>query len=131
MIVMETSAIVAVYMREPGLELYLDVLSQSAAVSLPATCMVEAAIVLSRFESARDDIERLLERYQIEIVVIDRAMARLAIDAFLRYGKGRGHPAQLNFGDCLSYAAARHLNAPLLYKGTDFDHTDIESALPR
>ena len=60
---------------------------------------------------------------------IDATVSWLAADAFLRYGKGRGHRAQLNFGDCLSYAVAKQLDAPLLYKGDDFIHTDIKSAL--
>jgi len=53
----------------------------------------------------------------------------MAADAAVRYGRGSGHKARLNFGDCLSYAIAKHLNVPLLYKGDDFSHTDIESAL--
>jgi ribonuclease VapC len=66
---------------------------------------------------------------RLAIGVFDRMTARMAADAFLLYGKGRGHPAQLNFADCMSYAVAKHLGAPLLYKGSDFAHTDIESAL--
>ncbi len=54
---------------------------------------------------------------------------QLARDAHIRYGKGTGHPAQLNFGDCFSYALAKRLAAPLLYKGNDFAKTDIKSAL--
>ena len=61
---------------------------------------------------------------------LDSSVSKLAADAFFHYGKGRGHPARLNLADCLSYAVAKHLNAPLLYKGDDFIHTDIESALP-
>jgi ribonuclease VapC len=55
--------------------------------------------------------------------------ARIARDAHARFGKGSGHPAQLNFGDCFSYALARALDAPLLFKGNDFSHTDIRPAL--
>jgi ribonuclease VapC len=57
-------------------------------------------------------------------------MYHIAGDAFSRYGKGRGHPAGLNYGDCLSYAVAKQLGIPLLFKGNDFIHTDITSAFP-
>jgi ribonuclease VapC len=60
---------------------------------------------------------------------LDAAVVRLAADAAEFYGRGTGHPARLNFGDCLAYAVAKHLDAPLLYKGDDFIHTDIRSAL--
>lgn len=60
---------------------------------------------------------------------IDRAVADIAADAADRYGRGSGHPARLNSGDCLSYAVAKHLDAPLLFKGDDFGQTDIRSAV--
>ncbi len=66
--------------------------------------------------------------YKLMFVPFDERMIRIAQEAFLRYGKGR-HPAKLNFGDCMSYALAKALDVPLLYKGEDFAATDIESAL--
>ncbi len=68
---------------------------------------------------------------EAEILIEDdtASVARLAADAFQRFGKGTGHKAQLNFGDCLSYAVAKSLDAPLLFKGEDFRHTDVKSAL--
>jgi ribonuclease VapC len=131
MIVVETSAVVAIYKREADNELYLRAIAEADALMLPASCFVESVMALSRFASAADDIERLLERHEIGVAAIDATVARHAVDAFSRYGRGSGHPARLNFGDCLSYGVAKHLAAPLLYKGSDFDHTDIESALPR
>lgn len=62
------------------------------------------------------------------IAPFDNAMLNTALDAFACYGKGRGHPAQLNFGDCLSYAVAKTLALPLLFKGHDFGHTDVVPA---
>ena len=62
------------------------------------------------------------------IAVDTSASYGVAVDAFNRYGKGRGHPAQLNFGDCLSYAVARSRNLPLLFKGDDFARTDLVPA---
>lgn len=60
----------------------------------------------------------------------DQQLAQVAFDAFCRYGKGQGHPAQLNIVDCAAYALARSRGEPLLFKGNDFDNTDIEPALP-
>jgi ribonuclease VapC len=128
--VLETSAVIAIYKREADSERFADAISRADSVMLPASCLVESVMALARFPTAARDIERLLDRRQIGIAPIDHSVSKEAIGAFLRYGRGRGHPAQLNFGDCLSYAVAKHLNAPLLYKGDDFIHTDIESALP-
>lgn len=70
-------------------------------------------------------IQALLEEAQIALVPLDGIMASLAVKAFANYGKGRGHPAQLNLADCLSYACAKAQGVPLLYKGKDFSHTDL------
>jgi ribonuclease VapC len=64
---------------------------------------------------------------EIRMVDVAPETARIALDAFDRYGKGR-HPARLNFGDCFAYACARHLGEPLMFKGSDFPQTDIEAA---
>ncbi len=69
----------------------------------------------------------MLEKLGVGIIGIDDRLAEIAIAAFLHFGKGR-HPAKLNFGDCFSYALARLLNVPLLFKGEDFSQTDIRSA---
>lgn len=73
-------------------------------------------------------LDQLVERMQAEVLPLDRAIAEIARSAFRRFGRGR-HKAALNFGDCLSYAVARHLHLPLLYKGNDFSQTDIMPAL--
>lgn len=129
MIVLDTSAVVTVYRREADADLYLKAIAEADVVALPASCLLESVMVLARFESARRDLERLIEQHEVDIAPITAMVAKHAVDAFLHFGKGRGHRAGLNFGDCLSYAVAKHLNAPLLYKGDDFVHTDIESAL--
>jgi ribonuclease VapC len=74
-------------------------------------------------------LDALLGRLQPEIVPLDRSLAELARHAFRRFGRWR-HRAQLNFGDCMSYATAEYLRMPLLFKGEDFRHTSITSALP-
>jgi ribonuclease VapC len=70
-------------------------------------------------------IARFLSEAAIDIVPIEPADTAIAIDAFQRYGKGRGHPARLNLADCLSYACAKRLGLGLLYKGEDFARTDL------
>lgn len=76
-----------------------------------------------------DKTKALIARSQITITPFTESLAELAAQAFLKFGKGCGHPAQLNFGDCMAYALAKSLDAPLLYKGDDFAKTDIRSAL--
>ena len=86
-------------------------------------------MVLSRFDGSRHWLDTLTNRYDVILLTCDPAQARLAADAFERYGRGSGHPAKLNFGDCLSYAAAASHGAPLLFKGGDFALTDVRPAL--
>jgi ribonuclease VapC len=69
--------------------------------------------------------KNLIEKTEIEILTFDANMANIAIEAYIRFGKGRGHPAQLNFGDCIAYAASKAEALPLLFKGDDFRKTDV------
>jgi ribonuclease VapC len=93
---------------------------------ISAASFVESSIVIAaRFGAAGlSDLDRLVERAGIETVAVDLQQARAAREAFMRFGKGR-HPAGLNFADCFSYALARTLGEPLLFKGEDFARTDI------
>ena len=91
----------------------------------------ETAIVL---DSRRDPvISRELDRFckdaNMQFAPVDETQMRIARQAYRDFGKGSGHPARLNFGDCFAYAAAKALDEPLLYKGTDFGQTDVRSAL--
>jgi len=128
-IVVDTSALVAIYRREPdGRSLY-DAMTRDSEPVVPPSCCVEF-VMLRRYGGDRQKwLALILEAQGIRVADFTSRMADVAIDAAERYGRGSGHPAQLNFGDCLSYAVAKHLGVPLLYKGTDFNHTDIESAL--
>jgi ribonuclease VapC len=73
-------------------------------------------------------VNDLLKLSTIRVFPVPTEATPLALDAFARFGKGRGHPAQLNMGDCFAYACARHFEEPLLFKGADFSRTDIEPA---
>ncbi len=103
------------------------------ACVLSAATLFESSIVLSVVRFAQVDgnawLDGLIVRQDIKIEPVTEMQAQIARKAFREYGKGTGHPAQLNFGDCFSYALAKAMDVPLLYKGTDFAKTDIASAL--
>ena len=129
-IVVDSSAIVAILLEEPEARPFLERLSFSPRNVCSAMSFVESAMVLST-RAPKLSLERFtqsLSDFAIDIAPVDPAQASLAAQAFLRFGKGR-HPAKLNLGDCFSYALARSLNAPLLYKGEDFGRTDIVAAV--
>lgn len=128
MIVVDTSALVAILADEPDADRYLSVLSGRGKFGVPASCYLEAVMVLTRMRDGRQSLDTFLTRYAIAILGSDGPQARLAADAFERYGRGSEHPAALNFGDCLAYAAARAHGAPLLFKGEDFGRTDVARA---
>ncbi|MEX2318331.1 MAG: type II toxin-antitoxin system VapC family toxin, partial [Bauldia sp.] len=99
---------------------------------LSAASFLEIAIVI---DSRRDPtvarrFDAFLASANITIEPVTERQARVAREAYRDYGKGSGHPARLNFGDCFAYALARDLNEPLLFKGDDFRHTDIKPAIP-
>jgi len=130
-IVIDTSALVAIYRREPVGALFYSKIARAEESLLPPPCAVEF-VLLRRYGGDRNTwLSRFVQVQEIRIPDFTAEMASIATGAADRYGRGTGHPARLNFGDCLSYAVAKHLDVPLLYKGDDFDHTDIESALPK
>jgi ribonuclease VapC len=93
----------------------------------------EATAALARLKGrgvadATNGVYEFLRRLKITVIALPPEAAPIAIEAFARFGKGQGHPAQLNMGDCFAYACARHFGEPLLYKGADFSRTDIEPA---
>lgn len=138
MIVVDTSAIVAIWEKEPAAAaLQARLLDEDAAERrISAATYVEAGTVLAgrRVADPRSVFQELakwLEDYSLQVVPVDSEQARIALDGRIRFGKGFRSPAKLNFGDCFSYALAKTLKAPLLYVGDDFDKTDVKSALKR
>ena len=125
MTVVDTSVLVAIIDKEHDAADFLRLLSRQRVLAIPASCYLEAVMVLRRLANGRAALDAFLTDNSVFILPLDAAQARLAADAFERYGRGSGHPARLNFGDCLSYAAARAQRAPLLYKGEDFARTDL------
>ena len=124
--VIDTSALLAILQDEPERRRFNEAIEMADSRRVSAATFVEVSIVIeSRFgaEGLRA-FDRFVERAEIEIMPVDVEQARAARDAFVRFGKGR-HGAGLNFGDCFSYALARVLGEPLLFKGQDFGLTDI------
>jgi ribonuclease VapC len=128
MIAVDSSAIIAMIMREMDEERYVAAMRVAATPLLSAANYVECAMVLSRFADGRQELDEWIDHFDVDIVPVDRLQAQLAADAFVRFGRGR-HPARLNYGDCFAYALAASRNIPLLYKGNDFSQTDIVPAL--
>ena len=125
MIVLDSSALVAMLKPEADGATLTELVSGRVDAFVPAACYLETTMVLSAIPGARVRLDALFDEYGIVILPCDERQARLAADAFERFGRGSGHPARLNFGDCLAYAAAAIHRAPLLFKGEDFARTDV------
>jgi ribonuclease VapC len=128
----DASAIIAILTREPDADDLIDRLEHAIRPITSAIAIFEAALGLCRkrhasVEEAQADLADFLKTARVELVPIGENDASLALSAFARYGKGRGHPAQLNMGDCFAYAVARNNHTVLLFKGNDFTTTDIVS----
>ncbi|MGH7024836.1 MAG: type II toxin-antitoxin system VapC family toxin [Caulobacteraceae bacterium] len=128
--VVDTSALVAILLGEADAGRYARALEEAPSRLISAVSRVELSIVMEsrKGDGGRADLERLLLDGDFEIVGVSAELAHSAIDAFRRFGKGR-HRAGLNIGDCFAYALATTLDQPLLFKGDDFAHTDVEVAL--
>ena len=125
--VVDSSVLVAIVLREPGAETFLNaLLDRDETAYIGAVTAFEAALVLARRLGAPGlpILDGLMNEIEFEIVPFDGAQIAAARAAYLRFGKGR-HPARLNLGDCCAYALAKTLRQPLLYKGRDFSRTDI------
>jgi ribonuclease VapC len=127
--VLDSSALISILLAEPGHEALLEKAGRAEAVFVGAPTALETAMVLSAWfrRDTRPLLAGFLRRLNAEIVDFSEDHYEAALSAFLRFGKGR-HPAALNFGDCMSYALASVSGLPLLYAGTDFSRTDIQSA---
>lgn len=127
--VLDTSAIVAIHLREPGHERLIDRIDVAEVVVVGVPTLLETAMVLTARlgQDARPMVFALLRRMEAEVVPFNEEHLDAAITAFIRFGRGR-HPAALNFGDCMSYAVASVAGMPLLFTGEDFSRTDIAQA---
>ena len=127
--IVDSSALVAVTFAEPGYQELIAKLAGAPSAGIGTPTLAETGLVLaSRLgRDSRDLVIRLLAEFGIEEIPFGDQHWREAIDAYLRFGRGR-HKARLNFGDCLTYAVARLANEPLLFVGNDFPETDLKLA---
>jgi ribonuclease VapC len=129
-VILDSSALIAILRSEPEAPAFADAIENAAVRRISAASYVEAAAVI---DGSRDPVlsrrfDDLLRDAQIRIEPVTEIQARLAREASRDYGRGSGHPAQLNFGDCFAYALARDVGEPLLFKGGDFSSTDVTPA---
>ena len=127
--VLDSSAIVAIHLREPGHEQLIDKIDAAEVVVVGVPTLLETAMVLTARlrQDARPMLFAFLRRVEAEVIPFNEEHLDAAATAFIRFGRGR-HPAALNFGDCMSYAVASVAGMPLLSTGEDFRRTDIPPA---
>lgn len=129
--IVDASAIIAILRDETDARLFAEAIEAAAIRRISAASFVEAAAIIDR---SRDPVssrrfDDLIERGEFIVEPVTEIQARLARDAYRDFGKGSGHPAQLNFGDCFAYALAMERGEPLLFKGDDFARTDVARCL--
>jgi ribonuclease VapC len=129
-VIVDTSALVAILFQEPDARTFVDAITAAGTRRMSAASLFETALVVDRRgdAAASDRLDPFIAAADIEIVAVDAVTARLARDAYRRFGKGN-HAAKLNFGDCFAYALAEATGEPLLFKGDDFSKTDVAPAL--
>lgn len=125
--VLDTSAIMVILFQEPEISTIADLISRDPNRLLSAGTVLELMIVIEarKGPSGGRELDLLLHRAKIDIVPFDLEQAEIARSAWRQYGKGN-HPASLNFGDCFAYALSKASGEPLLFKGNDFNQTDLD-----
>jgi ribonuclease VapC len=128
--IVDSSAIVAILKKEPEYGGILESLDRADTISISSGTYLELSVMIGRLNDPvmNRGIDELIVQFDIAVEPFTEEQAQIARQAYRDYGKGSGHRAQLNFGDCFSYALARVKREPLLFKGDDFVHTDVRSA---
>lgn len=129
--IVDTSAIIAIVFGESEKDLFLSQLAVAEHPRMSAGSWIELEIVAIRrgTPAIAYEIETLFQTFGIGIEAVSREQARIGREAYRRFGRGIGHRADLNFGDCFAYALAKETGEPLLFKGDDFTHTDVIAAI--
>lgn len=129
--IVDTSAIIAILLSEPDAAIYAEAIERAPTARLSTASYVEVGAVIDRAGDpvASRRVDELLQAGGIAIEPVTAEQAHAARQAYRDFGKGSGHPAQLNFGDCFSYALATTTGEPLLFKGDDFARAGIVSAV--
>ena len=130
--IVDSSALIAILRDEPEAAACAAAIDRAGVRRISAASYLEAAIVVdgSRDPIASRRVDEFMEVAELDVEPVTAEQARIAREAYRDFGRGSGHPAKLNFGDCLAYALAKTTGEPLLFKGEDFVHTDIVPALP-
>jgi ribonuclease VapC len=128
-VIVDSSALIAIVLGEHDAERYADALQNGGRVS--AATLLESNILVDSVVDAqtRGRFEQVWASFELTVEPFTAEHARIASQAHRDFGRRSGSPARLNFGDCISYALAKASGEPLLYKGNDFVHTDVRSAL--
>lgn len=129
--IVDSSAVVAILTGEPEAADFSNRIARSPDCKISAVNFLETAIVLDAKGApiTSQSLDDYVQKAGIEVVAATLEHARIARKAYRDFGKGSGHPARLNFGDCFAYALSKTTGEPLLFKGKDFSHTDIVSAV--
>ncbi len=130
--VIDSSVLIALLADEPEADGFKRYIDNNIEALVSAATIFEAACVASnnRFADGAVRLQHIVRLIDPEILPFDLGQMTTATEAYARFGRGSGHNAKLNMGDCFSYALAKSRNLPLLFKGNDFIHTDIQSAMP-
>ena len=125
--IVDASALLAIVRKESLSAVCFQALLDAKLIRISAANYLEAALVVDglRDSAASEELDELLGRFSVVIEPVTEVQARIAREAHRRFGRGSGHPARLNFGDCFAYALAKEQDEPLLFIGQDFVHTDI------
>jgi ribonuclease VapC len=129
--IVDTSALVAILKFEAERLHFAEILDRADSLRISAATYLELSIVMDsrRSPALSREVDEIIERFSIQIEPVTAEQARIARQAYRDYGRGSGHRANLNFGDCFSYALARDKREPILFKGDDFIHTDLRPAV--
>jgi ribonuclease VapC len=132
-VIIDTSALISILRAEDDATAMAYAIEGTAVRRISAANYLETAVVIdgSRDPVASRRFDELVETAGLSVEPVTREQARIAREAYRDFGKGSGHKAGLNFGDCFAYALAKSAGEPLLFKGDDFIHTDVTPALPR
>ena len=129
--IVDTSAMVAIILDESERAAFQTLVERDEAPCMSAANLLELCIVIDARRDAATSgrLDQLIEAFGIAIAPVTETQARIARQAYRDFGRGSGHPARLNFGDCFAYALASERREPLLFKGDDFVHTDLARAI--
>lgn len=129
--IVDSSAVISILKRETGWEDFARALDEAGQSRMSAASYFESAIVVDAWKEPllSVQLDEMVARFDIRIEPVTGEQARIARQAYRDYGRGSGHRAKLNFGDCFSYALAREKREPILFKGEEFAHTDLRPAI--